>query len=251
LIFLIASSNCFIATKASDVCLAASSGVLYFARYFCNTTPEDIRSNAKIQARDLRSILSNALSSVATNLGILTTFQETVEQHGNIENSILDIVQQSSSGLFVQYLKLNRDGQILWPNSSSTTSNYTDFIFSTLAEQVLDDFSNESKDSDNNNILQSTFFLSNAIREPATDKTYSLMLYPQIENSNYTDDSVSGIFTREVIAALIGFDHDNNNITFSAGIAFIFLITTVSPIATPALFRPRPSTRIIPLPSSK
>jgi signal transduction histidine kinase len=172
---------------------------------------EDIRSNAKIQAHDLGSILSNALSSVATNLGILTTFQETVAQQGNIENPILDIVQQSSSGLFVQYLQLNRDGQVLWSNSSGTTSNYTNFIFSTLAEQVLDDSNNESRDSDNNNILQSSLFLSNAIREPATDKTYSLMLYPQIENSNYTDDSVSGIFTRNVMAALIGFDHDNNN----------------------------------------
>jgi hypothetical protein len=106
---------------------------------------------------------------------------------------------------------LNRDGQILWPNSSSASSNYTNFIFSTLAEQVLDDFNNESRDSDNNNILQNTLFLSNAIREPPTDKTYSLMLYPQIENSNHTDDSVSGIFTREVMAALIRFDHDNNN----------------------------------------
>jgi signal transduction histidine kinase len=201
--------------------LIVCSGILSFFSYYYSSlaarqivelASEDIRSNAKIQAHDLGFILSNALSSVATNLGILTTFQETVEQqHGNIENPILDIVQQSSSGLFVQYLQLNRDGQTLWPNSSSTSSNYTNFIFSTLAEQVLDDFNNESRDSDNNNILQSSLFLSNAIREPATDKTYSLMLYPQIENSNYTDDSVSGIFTRNVMAALIGFDHDNNN----------------------------------------
>ena len=201
--------------------LIVCSGILSFFSYYYSSlaarqivelASEDIRSNAKIQAHDLGFILSNALSSVATNLGILTTFQETVEQqHGNIENPILDIVQQSSSGLFVQYLQLNRDGQTLWPNSSSTSSNYTNFIFSTLAEQVLDDFNNESRDSDNNNILQSSLFLSNAIREPATDKTYSLMLYPQIENSNYTDDSAAGIFTREVMAALIGFDHDNNN----------------------------------------
>ncbi|MFZ1877442.1 MAG: HAMP domain-containing sensor histidine kinase [Nitrososphaeraceae archaeon] len=200
--------------------LIVCSGILSFFSYYYSSlaarqivelASEDIRSNAKIQAHDLGSILSNALSSVATNLGILTTFQETVAQQGNIENPILDIVQQSSSGLFVQYLQLNRDGQVLWSNSSGTTSNYTNFIFSTLAEQVLDDFNNESRDSDNNNILQSSLFLSNAIREPATDKTYSLMLYPQIENSNFTDDSVSGIFTRNVMAALIGFDHDNNN----------------------------------------
>jgi len=200
--------------------LILCSGMLSFLSYYYSSlaakqiielASEDIRSNAKIQAHDLGSILTNALSSVATNLGILTTFQETVAQQGNIENPILDIVQQSSSGLFVQYLQLNRDGQIFWPNSSSASSNYTNFIFSTLAEQVLDDFNNESRDSDNNNILQSTLFLSNAIREPATDKMYSLMLYPQIENPNHTGDSVSGLFTRDVMAALIGFDHDNNN----------------------------------------
>jgi hypothetical protein len=59
---------------------------------------EDIRSNARIQPHDLGSILSNTLNSVATNLGILTALQETVEQQSNIGNSIFDIVQQSSSG---------------------------------------------------------------------------------------------------------------------------------------------------------
>ena len=66
--------------------LIVCSGILSFFSYYYSSlaarqiielASEDIRSNAKIQAHDLGSILSNALSSVATNLGILTTFQET------------------------------------------------------------------------------------------------------------------------------------------------------------------------------
>jgi len=178
---------------------------------------EDIRSNAKIQAHDLGSILSNALNSVATNLGILTLFQETVERHGNIENSIIDIVQQSSSDLYVQYLRLDGDGQIVWSNSSSTdrsggiaSSNLTNFISKAPVEQILRDFNSESRGDDNNITLQNKF-LSNAILEPITDKMYSLMVYPpSVGNSDHTSDSVTNIPTGNVMAALIGFDHDNN-----------------------------------------
>lgn len=90
------------------------------AKQIVELASEDIRSNARIQAHDLGSILSNALNSVATNLGILTILQETVEQQSNIGNSIFDILQQSSSGLSVQYLQLDHDGQIIWSNGSGS-----------------------------------------------------------------------------------------------------------------------------------
>ncbi len=48
-----------------------------------------------------------------------------------------------------------------------------------------------------------------------------------------------------------GIASNGATMTFSAGTALIFLTITVSPIATPALFLTRPSTRIIPLPSSE
>lgn len=207
--------------------LILCSGILSFLSYYYSSlaakqivelASEDIRSNAKIQAHDLGSILSNALNSVATNLGILTLFQETVERHGNIENSIIDIVQQSSSDLYVQYLQLDGDGQIIWSNSSSTdrsgggiaSSNLTNFISKAPVEQILRDFNSESRGEDNNITLQNKF-LSNAILEPITDKMYSLMVYPpSVGNSDHTSDSVTNIHTGNVMAALIGFDHDNN-----------------------------------------
>jgi predicted PurR-regulated permease PerM len=108
--------------------LILCSGILSFLSYYYSSlaakqivelASEDIRSNARIQAHDLGSILSNALNSVATNLGILTILQETVEQQSNIGNSIFDIVQQSSSGLSVQYLQLDHDRQIIWSNGSA------------------------------------------------------------------------------------------------------------------------------------
>ena len=46
-----------------------------------------------------------------------------------------------------------------------------------------------------------------------------------------------------------GIDSNGATITFSAGAVLIFVISTVSPIATPALFLTRPSTLIKPLPS--
>jgi signal transduction histidine kinase len=206
--------------------LILCSGILSFLSYYYSSlaakqivelASEDIRSNAKIQAHDLGSILSNALNSVATNLGILTLFQETVERHGNIENSIIDIVQQSSSDLYVQYLRLDGDGQIVWSNSSSTdrsggiaSSNLTNFISKAPVEQILRDFNSESRGDDSNITLQNKF-LSNAILEPITDKMYSLMVYPpSVGNSDHTSDSVTNIPTGNVMAALIGFDHDNN-----------------------------------------
>lgn len=206
--------------------LILCSGILSFLSYYYSSlaakqivelASEDIRSNAKIQAHDLGSILSNALNSVATNLAILTLFQETVERHGNIENSIIDIVQQSSSDLYVQYLQLDGDGQIIWSNSSSTdrsggiaSSNLTNFISKAPVEQILSDFNSESRGDDNNTTLQNKF-LSNAILEPITDKMYSLMVYPpSVGNSDHTSDSVTNIPTGNVMAALIGFDHDNN-----------------------------------------
>jgi signal transduction histidine kinase len=206
--------------------LILCSGILSFLSYYYSSlaakqivelASEDIRSNAKIQAHDLGSILSNALNSVATNLGILTLFQETVERHGNIENSIIDIVQQSSSDLYVQYLRLDGDGQIVWSNSSSTdrsggiaSSNLTNFISKAPVEQILRDFNSESRGDDNNITLQNKF-LSNAILEPITDKMYSLMVYPpSVGSSDHTSESVTNIPTGNVMAALIGFDHDNN-----------------------------------------
>src|ERR671910_1487345 len=206
--------------------LILCSGILSFLSYYYSSlaakqivelASEDIRSNAKSQAHDLGSILSNALNSVATNLGILTLFQETVERHGNIENSIIDIVQQSSSDLYVQYLRLDGDGQIVWSNSSSTdrsggitSSNLTNFISKAPVEQILRDFNSESRGDDNNITLQNKF-LSNAILEPITDKMYSLMVYPpSVGNSDHTSDSVTNIPTGNVMAALIGFEHDNN-----------------------------------------
>jgi signal transduction histidine kinase len=193
------------------------------AKQIVELASEDIRSNARIQAHDLGSILSNALNSVATNLGILTILQETVEQQSNIGNSISDIVQQSSSGLSVQYLQLGHDGQIIWSNGSGSGSagkggrggidspNVTNFISNALAEQIFRDFDSESRGNDNNDILQNEFLLSNAIREPATDKMYSLMVYPLVGNSDHTSDSVASLTTGIAMAALIGFDHDNNN----------------------------------------
>ena len=214
--------------------LILCSGVLSFLSYYYSSlaakqivelASDDIRSNARIQAHDLGSILSNALNTVATNLGIIAIFQETLEQQSNIENSVFDIVQQSTSGLSVQYLQLDHDGRIIWNNSTSTSStdrdgrgggnassNITNYISNAIVEQISRDFGKSGRD-DNDNTTFTNKFLSNAIFEPDTNKVYSLMVYPSVGNSDNTSGSVTSPPTWKVMAALIGFDHDNNKRT--------------------------------------
>jgi signal transduction histidine kinase len=213
--------------------LILCSGVLSFLSYYYSSlaakqivelASEDIRSNARIQAHDLGSILSIALNTVATNLGIVAIFQENLEEQSNIESSIFDIVQQSTSDLTVQYLQLGHDGRIIWSNSNNSSaniggrggaiasSNVTNFISNVLVEQNSRDFNSDSKGDDNNTAFKNKF-LSNAIFEPLTNKMYSLMVYPSIGNADHTSNSVTNLSKGNAMAALIEFDHDNNKRT--------------------------------------
>jgi signal transduction histidine kinase len=213
--------------------LILCSGVLSFLSYYYSSlaakqiielASDDIRSNARIQAHDLGSILSNALNTVATNLEIIAIFQETLEQQSSIESSIFDIIQQSTSGLTVQYLQLSHDGRIIWSNSNSsstdrggrgvaiTSSNVTNIIPNAIVEQISRNFNNERSGDDNNTTFEIKF-LSNTIFEPVTDKMYSLMVYHSVGNSDHMSDSVTNLSAGNVMAALIEFDHDNNKRT--------------------------------------
>ena len=53
------------------------------------------------------------------------------------------------------------------------------------------------------------------------------------------------------LSSIGGIASNGATITFSAGTALILVISTVSPIATPALFLTRPSTLTTPFPSSE
>jgi uncharacterized membrane protein (Fun14 family) len=80
--------------------------------------------------------------------------------------------------------------------------------------------------------------------------------YQQILNINWNKLQATSQNTLSTLAnstmQIPGFHIDHTAVlsTFSAGTALIFLITTVSPMAIPALFLIIPSTRIIPFPSS-
>jgi signal transduction histidine kinase len=174
---------------------------------------EDIRSNAKIQARDLGSILSNALGSVATNLGVLNTIQESADQEGDLGSPIYDIVQQSSGGLIVQYLHLNDDGELTWTNRNPAPSNLRNFVPNDFAEQVFGNFSYKTKSDDYNESVQNVPILSSSFREPIAGKMYSFMAYPNMIDDAQTEDSVFSQSEIDVTMALISFDHDYDNRT--------------------------------------
>jgi hypothetical protein len=133
--------------------LAVCSGLLSLLSYYYSSSAaqqilelasEDVRSNAKIQAHDLQSMLSSALTSVSSNLDILSTSQEVIDPDEN-GNPLFNIVRTSSAGLSVEYLWLGQNGMILWPERSS--NGYTDSISSLLRLQSFG-FSNESRGQD-------------------------------------------------------------------------------------------------------
>lgn len=128
---------------------------------------EDMRSNAKIQAHDLQSMLSNALTSVSSNLDILSTSQEVTDLNEN-GNPLFNIVRTSTAGLSVEYLWLDQNKMILWPDRNS--NDYTDSISSLLRLQLFG-FSNERRGQDGDASHQrGAPFFNNGTIDPMSGK---------------------------------------------------------------------------------
>jgi len=178
------------------------------AQQILELASEDIRSNAKIQAHDLRSILSNTLTSISSNLDILSTSQEVIEPDEN-GNPFFDIVRTSSAGLSVEYLWLGQDGRILWPEGSIFGS---DSLSNLLTMQFLD-FTNESSGQDDGVSHQRVApFFSNGTLDPMSGKIYSLMAYPIINRSGLAFSSAPpDLHGGGAVAAAIQFENDTGN----------------------------------------
>ncbi|MGI0043599.1 MAG: histidine kinase dimerization/phospho-acceptor domain-containing protein, partial [Nitrososphaeraceae archaeon] len=218
---LIAKRKIFLGfSKRSYVLLAilvVCSGLLSFLSFYYSSSAaqqilelasEDIRSNAKIQAHDLRSILSNGLTSVSSNLDILSTSQEVIDPDEN-GNPLFNIVRTSSAGLSVEYLWLDQNGRILWPERSS--NNYTDFISNLLRMQFFG-FSNESSSHDYNISRQGSVpFFSHGILDPMSGKMYSLMAYPIINESSLALSSPPSNLYSGAVAGAVQFENDTSN----------------------------------------
>jgi signal transduction histidine kinase len=196
--------------------LAVCSGLLSLLSYYYSSSAaqqilelasEDVRSNAKIQAHDLQSMLSNALTSVSSNLDILSTSQEVIDPDEN-GNPLFNIVRTSSAGLSVEYLWLGQNGMILWPERSS--NGYTDSISSLLRLQSFG-FSNESRGQDGDASHQrGAPFFNNGTIDPTSGKMYSLMAYPIINKSSSASSSPPSNLQIGAVAAAIQFENDTS-----------------------------------------
>jgi signal transduction histidine kinase len=84
---------------------------------------EDARSNAKIQAHDLSSLLSKQIESIAHNVGTIAAGKAIRSQDVPGAIPLLDTAQKSTSDLTSGYSWLDKDGKVLW--STSWANNAT------------------------------------------------------------------------------------------------------------------------------
>ncbi|MPZ06597.1 MAG: hypothetical protein GEU26_09300 [Nitrososphaeraceae archaeon] len=212
-VFLGFSKRSYILLTVLVVCSVLLSLLSYYysssaAHQILELASEDIRSNAKIQAHDLRSMLSNALTSVSSNLDILSTSQEVIDPDEN-GNPLFNIVRTSSAGLSVEYLWLDQNGRILWPERSS--NDYTDSISNLLREQFFN-FGNERGGDHDDDISPQgdNPFFSNGTLDPLSGKMYSLMAYPVINQSSFALSSPPSNLHIGAVAAAIQFENDTS-----------------------------------------
>jgi hypothetical protein len=212
-VFLGFSKRSYILLTVLVVCSVLLSLLSYYysssaAHQILELASEDIRSNAKIQAHDLRSMLSNALASVSSNLDILSTSQEVIDPDEN-GNLLFNIVRTSSAGLSVEYLWLDQNGRILWPERSS--NDYTDSISNLLREQFFSFGSERGRDHDDDISPQGDNpFFSNGTLDPLSGKMYSLMAYPVINQSSFALSSPPSNLHTGAVAAAIQFENDTS-----------------------------------------
>ncbi|MPZ06087.1 MAG: hypothetical protein GEU26_06655 [Nitrososphaeraceae archaeon] len=212
-VFLGFSRRSYILLAVLVVCSSLLSLLSYYysssaARQILELASEDIRSNAKIQAHDLRSMLSNALTSVSSNLDILSTSQEVIDPDEN-GNPLFNIVRTSSAGLSVEYMWLDQNGRILWPKRSS--NDYTDSMSNLLRVQFFG-FSNESGGHDDDVSHQrGAPFFNNGTLDPMSGKMYSLMAYPIINKSTLAFGSPPPNLHGGAVVAAIQFENNTSN----------------------------------------
>jgi signal transduction histidine kinase len=153
-------------------------------------------------------MLSNALTSVSSNLDILSTSQEVIDPDEN-GNPLFNIVRTSSAGLSVEYLWLDQNGRILWPERSS--NDYTDSISNLLREQFIS-FGNERGGDHDDDISPQgdNPFFSNGTLDPLSGKMYSLMASPVINQSSFALSSPPSNLHTGAVAAAIQFENDTS-----------------------------------------
>lgn len=93
--------------------LAIYSYSLSISEQISETATDDIRSNARVQARDLSLILTSGLDSIADNLQILSKSSSVLAQNDDA-SAVIDAAQNTTEELTDFYMWLDETGQIIW-----------------------------------------------------------------------------------------------------------------------------------------
>jgi signal transduction histidine kinase len=83
---------------------------------------EDVRSNARIEAHDLKSVLVNQVESIASNLQIIAGSVSVQEGEMSKGQSLFNAAQDSTANLTNFYMWLDSDGRMMWLSNINQTA---------------------------------------------------------------------------------------------------------------------------------
>lgn len=101
--------------------LAIHSYSISISEQISETATDDIRSNARVQVRDLSLILTSGLDSIADNLQILSKSSSVLAQNDDA-SAVIDAAQSTTEELTDFYMWLDETGKIIWITSDGDKS---------------------------------------------------------------------------------------------------------------------------------
>jgi signal transduction histidine kinase len=114
-----------IAAIAASLSLVSFQYSSFTSNEILKIAAEDIRSNAKIQAHDLESILVNKIEVVASNLQMVASARSVQNNEFESGQTLFSAAQESTSNLTDFYLWLDSEGRLIWVSNINQTTYET------------------------------------------------------------------------------------------------------------------------------
>jgi signal transduction histidine kinase len=107
---------------AVSLSLASFQYSNFTANEIIKIASDDIRSNAKIQANDLESVLVQRLDSIASNLEVISKARSIQNNEVERGRTLFNAAQNSTSDLTNFYMWLDGEGKLMWLSNINQTT---------------------------------------------------------------------------------------------------------------------------------
>ena len=192
------------------------------SREIVNIAIDDIKSNAKIQSHAISHSLANSVSTIISNLQVLSN-APSIHNSSVSSQTLFDAAQESTKGLTEGYYWLDREGKVI---TYSQVQQFPDYRGVDLSSRDYFKIPRESN----------TPYFSSVIN--STDKVQRVYIsYPIIGNSVKGDNSGSSVIVENNISA-----STNNNNIFEGVIVAALRATDIGKFLQAELLKEFPNT---------